>query len=77
MIARRRLCIQRVRGGELRRQSRQLVAGAFDIVGQRRLGDGGALLGFGEAVRACVRLCEKGFEMVGWHGDKLGGTKLE
>ena len=51
MIARRRICIQRVRGGQLRRQSRQLAAGALNVLGQRRLGGGGALLGFGEAGR--------------------------
>ena len=49
MIARRRLRVQRVRRGELRGQPRQLAAGALNVLGQRRLGGGGALLGGGEA----------------------------
>jgi hypothetical protein len=44
VIARGRIRIQRMRRGELRSQSRNLAAVSLDVLGQRRLGGGGALL---------------------------------
>jgi hypothetical protein len=44
VIARGRIRIQRMRRGELRSQPRNLAAVSLDVLGQRRLGGGGALL---------------------------------
>ena len=44
MIARGRIRIQRMRRGKLRSQPRNLAAVSLNVLGQRRLGGGSALL---------------------------------